>query len=65
MADTRKDQDRLPREEADLRRDELARRILRSPPEPRKPPKPHKPNDEGKAKTKNEKVKGASKAEAR
>jgi len=37
MADTCKDQDKLPKAEADRRRDELAKRILRSPPTPRKP----------------------------
>lgn len=36
MADSRKDRDQYSKEEADRRRDELARRILNTPPEPQK-----------------------------
>ncbi len=36
MADTPKDQDELSEEEAAKRRDEIARRMLNTPPKPRK-----------------------------
>ena len=37
MDTKKKNQDEFPKEEVERRRDELAKRILRTPPEPRKP----------------------------
>jgi hypothetical protein len=51
-AKSRKDQDELPKAEADRRRDELARRILRTPPQPREESKVGKREDDKKPSTK-------------
>ena len=43
MADTPEGQDELTEEEVDARRDELARRMLNTPPKPHKPKKEEAP----------------------
>jgi len=53
MAHSHRDKDKYPSKEADRRRDELAKRILNTPPEPRKPLGKSKKNPTGKGKPNN------------